>query len=128
MGSSRGTKLKTLVTDSVLAQTYPVIASTRESFNLDSGVMVHQANLPSAITILQNNECPGVLAIYVHGVWATEAEAEEQTQRVFLSLAKNGYHVPVIGYSWDSDTAFSLDDVMLQQKKIYPLLFWPEIY
>ena len=102
--------------DNVSAQTYPVIASTRGSFNLDTGVMVHQANLSSAISILKNNDCPAVLAIYVHGVWATEAEAEEQTQRISLSLAKNGYHVPVIGFSWDSNTTFSLDDIDLSQQ------------
>ncbi len=90
--------------DSVLAQTYPLIASTRGSFSTADGSMVHQAGPPSALSILKTNSCPGALAIYVHGVWATEQQAEEQTQRVLLSLENSGYRVPVIGFSWDSNT------------------------
>jgi Alpha/beta hydrolase of unknown function (DUF900) len=44
-----------------------------------------------------------------------QKDAKEQTQRVFLSLAHEGYHIPVIGFSWDSNTAFSLDNIAVSQ-------------
>jgi hypothetical protein len=69
--------------------------------------MTLQANLPSALSILETNGCPGELAIYVHGVWASEQQAEEQVQRVFLSLNNSGYQIPVVGFSWDSNTALN---------------------
>jgi hypothetical protein len=90
--------------DKVLAQTHSSIVSTRGSFNTTNGNMTQQANLPSALSILNINNCPGELAIYVHGVWATEENANEQTERVSLSLQRIGYNIPVIGFSWDSDT------------------------
>jgi hypothetical protein len=60
--------------------------------------MTRQPTIHSALSIL-NTECPGELAIYIHGVWATNKTADEQTQRLFLSLRKimNGepieYHI-----------------------------------
>jgi hypothetical protein len=91
--------------EKVFAQTYPFIASTRGSFNITDGNMIQQSNLPSALSILNINNCPGGLTIYVHGVWADEQQAEEQTDRVFLSLQNSRYNIPVIGFSWDSNTA-----------------------
>ena len=61
------------------------------------------------------NNCPGELGIYVHGVWATEENANEQTERVSLSLDKAGYDIPLIGFSWDSNTSFSIDNIILSQ-------------
>ena len=98
------------------SQLNQLIASTRGSFDLTSGKSIHQPNIPSALSLLTNNSnCPGELAIYVHGVWATPKEAREQAQRVYLSLAHEGYHIPVIGFSWDSNTAFSLDNIAISQ-------------
>jgi hypothetical protein len=103
---------------SVLAQTYPFIASTRDFYELDTGNEKEIIDLPSALTILNINSCPGELAIYIHGVWTTEEEAREQTERVFLSLRNSGYNdiFYLIGFSWDSDTAFSLDDMSTSQR------------
>jgi hypothetical protein len=84
----------------VLAQEDPFIASTRGFLDLDT----EERTLPSAKSILNINNCPPELAIYVHGVWANEDEAKEQTERVALSLRKEGSNIPVIGFSWDSDT------------------------
>jgi hypothetical protein len=97
----------------VFAQTYPFIASTRESFDLKTGKPIQLLDLPSALSILKINKCPGQLAIYVHGVWASGQESKEQTDRVHLSLQKSGYPIPLIGFSWDSNTTFSLDDLSL---------------
>jgi hypothetical protein len=102
--------------NNVLAQAYPFIASTRNFFDVDRGNLIQERNLPSALSILNINNCPPELAIYVHGVWADEDEAEEQTERVFLSIRKEGSNIPVIGFSWDSDTAFSLDNIDLSQR------------
>ena len=44
--------------------------------------------------------------MYVHGVWAPEDTAIEQTERVGLSLASLNNTIPLIGYTWDSDTVF----------------------
>ena len=85
--------------DSVLGQTHSFIATTRGSFDKTNGNMTHQANLPSPLSILNSNSCPGQLAIYVHGVWADETQAKEQTDRVFLSLQNSGLKIPVIGFS-----------------------------
>jgi hypothetical protein len=98
------------------SQTYPFIASTRGSYNRDTGNVNHQPKLDSALSILHTSNCPSELAIYVHGIWASKKDAEEQTQRVLLSLKKEGYSIPVIGFSWDSDTAFSLYDTDLSQQ------------
>ena len=76
--------------------------------------MIKETEVPSALPILNINNCPGELAIYVHDVWATEETAEEQTERVYLSL-KAGYHIPIIGFRWDSNTSFSIDNIILSQ-------------
>ena len=105
-----------IINNNVLAQTYPFIASTRNFFDVDTGNPIQERNLPSALSILNINNCPPELAIYVHGVWASKDEAEEQIERVFLSIQKEGYNIPVIGFSWDSNTAFSLTNVDISQR------------
>lgn len=101
------------IDNQVSAQTYPYVASTKGSFDLDYGTNIQQANLPSPLHILNIDDCPTESAIYVHGVWATEEQAEEQTDRVSLSLEKIGYDIPLIGFIWDSNTPFSLDNLQL---------------
>jgi len=92
------------------------MAPSRGSFDVTDGRFIHEVNPSSALSILNNgNTCPGQLAIYVHGIWANREQAVEQTQRVFLSLQKSGYNIPLIGFSWDSDTPFSLDDLFISQ-------------
>jgi hypothetical protein len=72
---------------------------------------------PSASSIFnQGSNCPNAIAMYVHGVWATEDAAKEQTERVDLSLASLNNTLPLIGYSWDSDTSFSETDASISQE------------
>lgn len=85
-------------------QRHPFMATTRDSFDTTNGNIIQQPNLPSALSILRIENCPGTLVIYVHGVWSSSQEAEEQTDRIYSSLLSNGYNITVIGYSWDSDT------------------------
>ena len=53
--------------------------------------------------------CPnqGEIAIYIHGVWTDETSANEQFNRTAKSLATNNYSIPLIGFSWDSNTHLS---------------------
>src|SRR5688500_2907971 len=71
-------------TDNAHAQLYPFIASTRGSFDTSNGNETQQIELPSVLSILNINDCPGELAIYVHGMWANDLQAKEQTDRVSL--------------------------------------------
>jgi hypothetical protein len=47
------------------------------------------------------------IAIYIHGVWTDETSANEQFDRTAKSLAANDYSIPLIGFSWDSNTPLS---------------------
>jgi hypothetical protein len=92
-------------------QQSPVMVSTRDVVDNKTGNVSEAINtifedVPSLVG-LNGNNCPGELAIYIHGVWATPEEADEQTKRVYLSLQDIGYEIPVIGFSWSSDTKVS---------------------
>lgn len=98
----------------------PLVVSTRDIFDTKTGVELQDLNtafedVPRLLGLNANN-CPGELAIYIHGVWATPEAAKEQTERVFLSLQDLKYKISVIGFSWDSDTEFSLDDPKLSNR------------
>lgn len=102
------------ISNNVFAQSTYTIASTRGFFNLETGEMLLQPieEFPKFSDLLNvdNMGCPGEIAVYVHGVWTSEEHAKEQTDRVFLSLSDSGYNKPLIGFSWDSNTTFSLTD------------------
>ncbi|HSF51672.1 MAG TPA: alpha/beta hydrolase [Nitrososphaeraceae archaeon] len=54
------------------------------------------------------NECPGEIAIFVHGWLNNEEMAKERLDRVKLSLEQNNYiNTSLIGFSWPSDTDFT---------------------
>jgi len=50
------------------------------------------------------NACPAEVAIVVHGWYLNELRAQERFDRVRLSLENNSYHIPIVGFSWPSDT------------------------
>ena len=89
----------------------PVITvPTRGHFDILTGQENAGHRLPpTAADILGqlDQRCPGEIAIYVHGVWASQQSALEQVQRVDISLRQQGnnYDVTVVGFSWDSDTS-----------------------
>ena len=92
-------------------QQSPFMVSTRDVIDNENGnespaINTIFENVPSLLD-LNGNNCPGELTIYIHGIWATPEEAEEQTERVYLSLQDINYEVPVIGFSWSSDTEVS---------------------
>lgn len=88
------------------------IVSTRGHFDLQNGKLstfhsiedYNHTHVPGfGGYVLENNE----LALYIHGVWAGQTSAIEQTNRVKLSLKANRYNIPVMGFSWDSNTAIN---------------------
>jgi hypothetical protein len=60
---------------------------------------------------LNTQKCPKELAIYVHGVWATRQDAINQYYRVVDSALglNNSYLIPIILFTWDSDTPFDME-------------------
>jgi hypothetical protein len=93
-------------------KTIPTI-STRNHFSLNSGELnsgqtpisyIASANFPG---LQSGTTCPPEIAIYIHGVWVGSNSLEKPTQifdRAKKSLAANNYIIPLIGFSWDSDT------------------------
>jgi Alpha/beta hydrolase of unknown function (DUF900) len=51
-----------------------------------------------------NGTCPSEIAVYVHGFNRDQATAGEEFNRLQLSLNQNNYSVPLIGFSWISNT------------------------
>jgi alpha/beta hydrolase family protein DUF900 len=49
------------------------------------------------------------IAIYIHGAWTDEQAANEQFNRTAMSLINNNYTIPLIGFSWDSNTPINKD-------------------
>ena len=54
-----------------------------------------------------SNTCPEEVAIFIHGWGLNETEAKERLDRVKMSLEKNNYTHPLVGFSWDSDTEWN---------------------
>jgi hypothetical protein len=89
----------------------PSVVSTRGHFGLDTGELLPGYNTTDFMAVnipgFQVGACPPEIAIYVHGVWANEREFLEQMDRLTMSLHSDRYVVPVVGFSWDSNTGFS---------------------
>jgi hypothetical protein len=95
-----------------------LILSTRSFFDTFTGFMTPRGQQhSSAVANFQLNEqnCPEDLAIYVHGVWAGEPEAIEQYERIkssyqlaLNSIGQNMQPMPVVLYSWDSNTPIDI--------------------
>jgi Alpha/beta hydrolase of unknown function (DUF900) len=110
-----------VLSDNVWGQTSsPLITSSRGFFNTTTGGTLHNTitSLPNASSIFnpEADECPNEIAIYVHGVWTSEEDAKEQIERIDLSLKRLNYSIPMIGFSWDSNTTFSLQNQTLAQE------------
>jgi hypothetical protein len=95
---------------SAFSQVPVKISSTRGIFDTETGEMLPQATpLPIADALLDLDEqgCPGEIVTYVHGVWSNETSAQEQAERMALSIDANNYETLLVGFSWDSDTEVS---------------------
>ena len=47
--------------------------------------------------------CPDEIAIFVHGWGLSETDVKERIDRLKMSLEHNGYFVPLVSLSWDSN-------------------------
>jgi hypothetical protein len=89
------------------------IVSTRNHFNRQTGELSSSHNIGdyeySNVPGFSGNSYPdnNELAIYIHGVWIGQTSAKEQLDRIKLSLNANGYNIPVVGFSWDSNTGIN---------------------
>jgi Alpha/beta hydrolase of unknown function (DUF900) len=90
-----------------------IIVSTRNHFNLETGQLIlshniedyDSYNIPWLNRTSHSNNAE--IAVYIHGVWTIPIAAKEQIDRIKLSLNANGYDIPVVGFSWDSNTALN---------------------
>jgi hypothetical protein len=93
--------------------------STRGHFDPTTGELISEHNQTDYLYdngtsektsgSLQNEiTCPSQkeIAIYIHGVWTDEPSANEQVNRLSMSLEANDNIIPLIGFSWDSNTSF----------------------
>lgn len=96
------------------------IISTRGHFNHSvSGELIVQHNRTdyeyhngtTGASINSEILCPPKkeIAIYIHGAWTDVGSAGEQFNRTSMSLVSNNYTIPLIGFSWDSNTLISKD-------------------
>src|SRR5215213_2071454 len=66
---------------------------------------------PSAVNFTLakfGSDCPPEIAIYVHGFNRNDIVANEEFNRLQISLLHNNYRIPVVGFSWDSKTDWSI--------------------
>jgi hypothetical protein len=64
------------------------------------------------LSIIQNRTmCPkqNETVIYIHGEWADEKSAIEQSNRIAMSIKANDYEIYVVGFTWNSNSAISID-------------------
>jgi hypothetical protein len=96
----------------ILNKKVPIV-STPNHFNLDTGQQSSLKYIEDydsyGVPGLNGNPCSNIneLAIYIHGVWARQITAKEQIDRAKLSLNANRYDIPIVGFSWDSNTAIN---------------------
>jgi Alpha/beta hydrolase of unknown function (DUF900) len=53
------------------------------------------------------NNCPNEIAIIVHGWPLNETQAKERFDRAKMSLEHDQYPVPIVGFSWESNTTWA---------------------
>ena len=59
------------------------------------------------LLLMKSARCPPELAIYIHGVWVGSNSLEKPAEifnRAKKSIAANNFVIPLVGFSWDSDT------------------------
>jgi hypothetical protein len=60
-------------------------------------------------------DCPSETAIFVHGWHTDENKAKERLDRVKMYLAENNYAIPLVGFSWPSDTKWEYAQMIAKQ-------------
>ncbi len=94
------------------------IISTRSHFDQFGNPTLNKPSYEPFPFDFQSLGCPEEAVIYIHGVWTAKDKVDEDNKHMFenapevfdrakLSLENRAYTFPVIGFSWDSDTAIS---------------------
>jgi hypothetical protein len=104
-------KVKSSSIDAISTRSYHyfTIKEGKEIQNDSQGAYTYYAN---NLSIIQNQTiCPkqNETAIYIHGEWADEKSAIEQSNRIAMSIKANDYGIYLIGFTWDSNSAISRD-------------------
>jgi hypothetical protein len=102
--------------DGIAYAQIPALVSTRGHFDIDTGIQQqgHNTTDYDAIGVpglSVGTSCPPEIAIYVHGIWVGEDSLEVPSEifdRARMSLEHNNYSIPLIGFSWDSDTKIDI--------------------
>lgn len=79
------------------------IISTRDHFNLDTGMLNENHNMTD-FTRLNALNCYPEVVIFVHGWDSDDLGAREKFERTLLSLQSNEFNNTLVGFSWDSNT------------------------
>jgi hypothetical protein len=99
-------------TSNIMQEPTTPLISTRNHFNFRTGVLIpkHSSTSYDALNIpgLQIESFPSEVVIYIHGFWRDEIDAEEEFDRIQISLTHNNYKNPLIGFSWDSKTHWDI--------------------
>jgi Alpha/beta hydrolase of unknown function (DUF900) len=77
------------------------IVSTRDFHNFTSEQIVQLVDYTKENF---NGICPVEMAIYIHGFNRNQDEAGEEFNRIHTSLNYNNYSIPLVGFSWASNT------------------------
>lgn len=92
---------------------YLPIVSTRANFNSNTGDLLtnHSETDYAAYHVpgLKDGKCPAEIEIIIHGWAISQDMATERFDRARISLNNNSYNMPVIGFSWDSNTRIQPD-------------------
>lgn len=95
--------------DLSISQESSIKVSTRDHFDLNNGELKpdYTINEYDAINVpgLQVGNCPDESVIYVHGFLRNEYQAQEEAERINLVLRDKNYLIPVISFTWDSNSA-----------------------
>ena len=102
-----------------ISRTIPLYEiTTRGDFDLNTGLQLKPDKLRGVqglgyeghYSLSDLNElvssCPSEIAIFVHGWNLTDDNAKERFDRLKLSLEHDNYYIHLVGFSWDSDTAW----------------------
>lgn len=107
-----------LMVQAVLTISPPVTASPSNTMTIPVYEITTRGGLASPASVSGNGygdrypllnveelfgNCPDEIAIFVHGWGLSETEVKERIDRVKMSFEHNGYFVPLVGLSWDSN-------------------------
>ncbi len=91
-------------------QTNPfALISTRGHYDLKTGQLL-QGHSPADYKATNIPNCPPEIAVFVHGWGLDESKAKERFDRTLMSLQSNNYNIPLVSFSWDSNTVGSESD------------------